>query len=216
MNKNYRITNKQPSYSNYGFSLNPFDYFDVPNLLEYLPLTVKESVGLEGYATEQKLKEILDGKSDNYEVLSKPLYTTRNIFQIWSISFYSLIQQTNFYTKKEQEKIEKFANLLKAYSINEPENVTNSKLLKETNAYIFSLANFLLPTEEQTIKNIYDKCREQINLDGTINPLGKQEEIKYEENRSLLFQLKLKRGLSIGIPFFMVVGGMYLWQRKRK
>lgn len=214
MNKNYRITNKKSSMPNYGFSLNPLDYVDV-NPLEYLPISVLQSLGLEGYVSERKLKDILDKKSHNYDVLNNPLYTTRNMFQYWSIQYYQLIEQSNFLNKKQLKKIEEFADLLKAYSIEEPENVTNFKLIKETNDYILSLANYILPKEKNTNENIYNSAKLKINLEGTINPSGLIEQNKYKINRSLLTQLKIKRGLIIGLPITIGLG-IFLWQRKRK
>tara|TARA_B100001287_G_scaffold252805_1_gene235005 strand:+ start:445 stop:1092 length:648 start_codon:yes stop_codon:yes gene_type:complete len=215
MNNKHKIIKETAPLSNYGFSLNPLDYFDVTNPLEYLPVSVLESLGLEGYISERKLKEILDKKSNNYDVLNNPLYTTRNIFQYWSIQYYQLIQQTNFLNKKQLKKIEEFADLLKGYSIEEPENVTNFKLIKETNDYILSLANYILPKEKNTNENIYNAAKLKINLEGTINPMGLIEEKKYKINRSLLTQLKIKRGLIIGLPITIGLG-IFLWQRKRK
>ena len=215
MKKNYRITNKKSSMPNYGFSLNPLDYVDVTNPLEYLPISVLQSLGLEGYVSERKLKDILDKKSHNYDVLNNPLYTTRNIFQYWSIQYYQVIEQTNFLDKRQLKKIEQFADLLKGYSLEEPENVTNFKLIKETNDYILSLANYILPKEKNTNENIYNSAKLKINLEGTINPSGLIEEKKYKINRSLLTQLKIKRGLIIGLPITIGLG-IFLWQRKRK
>lgn len=213
MNNRYRITNRSSSLPNYGFSLNPLDYFDIPNPLEYIPASVLDTLGLDGYASEKRLKDILDKKSDNYSILLDPLYTTRNVFQYWSILYYQLLDQPNFETEKYNKKIEDFADLLKSYSIQEPENVTNFKLLKETNDYLLSLANLILPKEKELNKNIYFDCKSKLDKTGTITPVGKVEEEFYKENRSLVLEINLKRGLIVGIP---TVLGMYLLWQKRK
>ena len=67
------ITTYEKPRPNYGFSLNPYDYFDVPNLLEYLPDNVLEFLDEQGILTERQLKEALDGQSNDWDIINKQL-----------------------------------------------------------------------------------------------------------------------------------------------
>ena len=159
------------------------------------------------------MRQILANESDNHDVLTGKLYTTRNIFQYWSLQFKFLLDTTTVpqniserQYKKLIKKYKDFGDLLKGYSLYEPENVNYYNLLLETNNYLQSLGNFYFPKDKELIKNIHNEVYLKLDKTGDTVPLGKAEEDKYKKNRKLLNEFRLKRSLAIGIPTISLIG----------
>ena len=204
----------------YGFLPNPLDYIDF-NPLQYVPVTILDLLGFDSYVTEDQLKNKLNENDFSSIITTPTLYTTKNVFQFWAANY---LEEVFFgvsdgipqgVSEKEYErrfkKMEDFANLLKAYSISEPENVSDVNLLMETNVYISKLADYLLANKEEPSKKDFNRVTtlmvvNKIDKTGTTKPSNKIEEKIYKENRSLLKELKLKKTLMIAIPTVSLIG----------